>query len=186
MMQIIAGDKRGTKLQSPNNLSVRPTAQRTREALFSILQGGRLPCDVTDAIIIDLFAGSGALGLEALSRGASKAFFVEKDHEAIGILRKNISHLGYESASKISQSDALKTVHWPHPKADIIFCDPPYDKEMAIPAIMQFYQLGAFSEDAVIIIEARKTEQIAFPENWQMLDERRYGIAALYFGSLSA
>ena len=180
-MQIIAGSKRGAKLAMVADQSVRPTAQRTRESLFNILRAGRLPLSLDDAIVLDLFAGSGALGLEAISRGASKAVFVEKSVDATAIIRQNITKLGFESACKIIQADCLKTAHWPHQPATLIFCDPPYDKGLAVPALQHMNALGAFAQGAVIVIEARKSERLELPQDMILLDERRYGIAALYF-----
>ena len=180
-MQIIAGSKRGAKLHMLADQSVRPTAQRTRESLFNILRAGRLPCALEDAHVLDLFAGSGALGLEAISRGATKALFVEKSVDATAVIRQNITKLGFEDQCKIIQADCLKTSHWPHQPANLIFCDPPYDKGLAIPAIQHFKKLGAFATEALIIIEARKSEVIDLPDEMTLLDHRLYGIAALYF-----
>ena len=180
-MQIIAGQKRGAKLASVPGNQVRPTAQRTRESLFNILQGGKYIAGLDGLIALDLCAGSGALGLESLSRGAAKSFFVEKSPEAIGIIKQNASHLGYDASAKIIQGDCTTTSQWPHDKADIIFCDPPYDQGLALPAIANFKKIGAFAQDALIIIEARKSEQFDFPDDIELLDQRRYGIAALYF-----
>lgn len=180
-MQIIAGSKRGAKLAMLADQSVRPTAQRTRESLFNILRAGRLPIDLEEAIVLDLFAGSGALGLEAISRGAQTALFVEKSVEATAIIRQNITKLGFESVCKIIQADCLKTTHWPHQPATLIFCDPPYDKGMAIPALMHMKSIGAIADEALMVIEARKSEAITLPDDMTLLDRRRYGMAALYF-----
>ena len=180
-MQIIAGSKRGAKLAMVADLSVRPTAHRTRESLFNILQGGRMSVDLQDAVILDLFAGSGALACEALSRGAAQAFIVEKHHDAIAIIRQNVRRLGFEDRVKLSQSDCLKTSHWPHQAATIVFCDPPYDKGLALPAIDNFARLGAIAEGALIVIETRKSEQLALPESLIQLEQRRYGMALLTF-----
>ena len=179
-MQIIAGSKRGAKLAMLADQSVRPTAQRTRESLFNILRAGRLPIDLDKALVLDLFAGSGALGLEAISRGAQKALFVEKSVEATAIIRQNINKLGFESTCKIIQADCLKITHWPHQPATLIFCDPPYDKQMAVPALTHMKAFGALADEALIIIEARKSEAIKLPDNMVLLDQRRYGMAALY------
>lgn len=180
-MQIIAGQKRGAKLAAPSGNVVRPTAQRTRESLFNILQGGKYIASLEGLTVLDLCAGSGALGLEALSRGAVKSFFVEKSPEAIGIIKQNARHLGYEAVAKIIQGDCTTTSQWPHDKADIVFCDPPYDKGLALPAIAHFKKIGAFADEVLIIIEARKSERFEFPDEIELLDQRRYGMAALYF-----
>lgn len=180
-MQIIAGQKRGAKLASLPGLSVRPTAQRTRESLFNILQGGKHVSSLEGLITLDLFAGSGALGFEALSRGTKQAYFVEKSQEAIAVIKQNAAKLGFDSTSKLIQGDCLSLSRWLYEPADLVFCDPPYDQNLALGAIANFKKLGAFSNDALIIIEARKSERFAFPDEMICLDERRYGMAALYF-----
>ena len=180
-MQIIAGQKRGAKLVSVAGDAVRPTAQRTRESLFNILQGGKVLSQIEGLVTLDLFAGSGALGLEALSRGAKQAIFVEKSHEAIAVIKANTHKLGFEDKTRIIQGDCLTTSRWLYQPADLIFCDPPYDKGLALAGITNFARIGAFSSEALIIIEARKSERFEFPDNLELLDHRRYGMAALYF-----
>lgn len=181
-MQIIAGQKRGAKLLTVQGQSVvRPTAQRTRESLFNILQGGRHLDEIAGLNVLDLFAGSGALGLEALSRGAERAVFVEKSHEAIAAIKQNARNLGLETQVRIVQGDCLTTSRWLHDKADLVFCDPPYDKGIALDGLANFKKIGAFADDALIVLEAHKSEVFEFPEELEMLDHRRYGIAAVYF-----
>jgi len=180
-MQIIAGQKRGAKLISVDGQSVRPTAQRTRESLFNILQGGKLSDGLTDIRALDLFAGSGALGLEALSRGGAHSYFVEKAPDAVAVIKQNIAKLGFDKQSSVLQGDCTTTSRWVYEPVNLVFCDPPYDKGLALPALANFKKLGAFSDDALVIIEARKTERFDFPDGLELVDERRYGIAALYF-----
>lgn len=179
-MQIIAGQKRGAKLVSPSGLHVRPTAQRTRESLFNILASGKLIDQIEDCVCLDLFAGSGALGFEALSRGAQQCYFVENQMDAIACIKQNARKLNLEDAIKITQSDCLTTARWIYGKADIVFCDPPYDKGFAIPAIMNFKKIGALSDQALIVIETRKNETLEFGA-LQLCDQRRYGMALLSF-----
>ena len=180
-MQIIAGQKRGAKLSTVRDQSVRPTAQRTRESLFNILQGGKHLPRLEGLCVLDLFAGSGALGLEALSRGSDNALFVEKSPEAIANIKQNSLKLGFQAQTKIIQADCLQTKQWVYPPAHLVFCDPPYDKNLALAALANFKDLGAFDKDALIIIEARKSEKFTFPDEMHLVDERRYGMAALYF-----
>ena len=180
-MQIIAGQKRGAKLVTVAGQSVRPTAQRTRESLFNILQGGKHIDTLRDIRVLDLFAGSGALGLEALSRGAAHSLFVEKTPDAIVMIKQNIAKLGFDGQTSVIQGDCTTTSRWVYDPANLVFCDPPYGKELALPAVENFKRLGAFSEDALIIIEARKTDTFDFPDGLELIDERNYGIAALYF-----
>ena len=180
-MQIIAGEKRGAKLATLAGQMVRPTAQRTRESVFNILQGGRLIDSLSDRVVLDLFAGSGALGLEALSRGAGHAYFVEKSSDAIAIIKQNSAKLGFEAQSRLMQADCLTAARWLYSPADLVFCDPPYDKGMAVPAIARFKSLGAIAEDALIVIEMRKSEPFTLADGMTLLDERRYGMSAVYF-----
>lgn len=182
-MQIIAGQKRGAKLAQLEGEHVRPTAQRTRESLFNILQGGRFIDNLDGLQVLDLFAGTGALGLEALSRGAMKAIFVEKHHEAVALIRKNAGKLGFDDRAHIIQADCTKTSRWLYDKADLVFCDPPYDQGLALPALQQFRALGAFQKEALIIIETRKSESLDLPDDMVCHDHRRYGMAALHFCS---
>lgn len=179
-MQIIAGQKRGAKLISPSGLEVRPTAQRTRESMFNILASGKLLDQLDDIICLDLFAGSGALGLEALSRGAKQSYFVENQSKAISCIKQNIRKLDYEAASKIIQADCITASQWLYEPATLVFCDPPYDKGLAIPAIMNFKNSGAMTDDALLVIETRKNEALEFG-NLQLLDQRRYGMALVSF-----
>ena len=180
-MQIIAGQNRGAKLISPQGDFVRPTGQRTRESLFNILAAGKLIDSLSHINCLDLFAGSGALGLEALSRGANYSYFVEKHHEAIACIKQNTRKLDVESRSRITQADCLTTSRWLYDKADLVFCDPPYDKGLALPAIENFKAIGAFADNALIVIETRRTTILDLPETMELLDQRRYGIALLSF-----
>ena len=180
-MQIIAGQKRGAKLATVQGQSVRPTAQRTRESLFNILQGGKHLAQLQDLTVLDLFAGSGALGLEALSRGAAKSYFVEKSPDAIAVIKQNVTKLGFEGQARLVQGDCLTLSRWVHEPADLVFCDPPYDKGLALAALANGRKIGAFAKEALIVIEARKSEKFTFDDDITLLDERRYGMAALYF-----
>ncbi|MGC6516698.1 MAG: 16S rRNA (guanine(966)-N(2))-methyltransferase RsmD [Candidatus Puniceispirillaceae bacterium] len=180
-MQIIAGEKRGAKLATVPGFDVRPTAQRTREALFNILEGGRFLSGLAGCQVLDLFAGSGALGLEALSRGASSASFVEKSSDAISIIKKNAHKIAMADKVHVIQSDCLTTRQWHYEKADLVFCDPPYDKGLAISAIENFRAIGAFSQDALIVIETRISTTLSLPDDLLLLETRRYGMAGLHF-----
>lgn len=180
-MQIISGEKRGAKLMPLEGQSVRPTAQRARESIFNILNSGKLIDDLAQPVILDLFAGSGALGFEAVSRGAELCIMVEKSPDAVSVIKKNSRKLGYEERVKITQGDCLSLRAWPHQPAQIVFCDPPYDQGFALPALAHMKTLGAFAEQALIIIETRKSETLVFPEDLECLDQRRYGMASVYF-----
>jgi 16S rRNA (guanine966-N2)-methyltransferase len=119
-VRIIAGEFRGRRIEAPPGRATRPMLDRVREALFSTLQPW-----TPDAVVLDLFAGSGSLGLEALSRGARTVRFVEQGDRALGVLRKNVAALGVQGRGEVVGGDALKPAAW-LPAADVVFLDPPY------------------------------------------------------------
>lgn len=167
-MRIIAGTYGGRRLVAPKGLIARPTQDRVREAWFSIL--GQ---EVQDARVLDLFAGSGALGLEALSRGAASADFVEKARTSLEALEKNIETLGVREAAKVVKGDALKFAQGLSEGAyDIVFADPPYDLGAGSKLIALF---RARPYARILCIEHRATEALAGD------DVRRYGDTALTF-----
>lgn len=157
-MRIIAGQWRGRKLVAPKGDTTRPTADRTRERLFSMLTS-RLG-DFADLQVLDLFSGSGALGLEALSRGAARCTFVEQDREALAALEKNISTLdaGDRSDVRIGSVLALGPARKPF---DLILMDPPYQSGAASVALDRLGRLGWFAPSAWIAVETSRREDVA-------------------------
>lgn len=155
-MRIIAGDWRGRKIVTPKGDTTRPTADRTRERLFSMLTS-RLG-DFTDLQVLDLFSGSGALGLEALSRGAAHCTFVEQDREAIKALEKNIAALGAKSDIRIGSALHLGPAREPY---DLVLMDPPYDTGAGAVALDKLSRLGWFSPSSWIAVETSRKEEIA-------------------------
>ncbi len=167
-MRIIAGSFGGRRLVAPKGLSARPTQDRVREAWFSIL--GQ---EVQEARVLDLFAGSGALGLEALSRGAVSATFVEKARHSLEALEKNIATLDVGDATKVMKMDALKFAEGLGEGAyDLVFADPPYDLGAGSKLIAMF-RAKPFAR--ILCIEHRATEVLAGD------DLRRYGDTAITF-----
>ena len=136
-MNIIGGEKRGARLASLQGRDTRPTAQRTREALFNLLEGGRFGRHLLseESVIWDVFAGTGAIGLEALSRGAGHAVFIEKDRLACQTLTANIGNLGYQARVTLHHLDATQPFTSQAASASIIICDPPYGSGAYIPAL---------------------------------------------------
>ena len=184
-MNIIGGEKRGSKLALCASKAVRPTAQRTREALFNILQGGRFSLSLSDATVIDLFAGTGAIGLEALSRGARSCVFVEQDQDALQILKANISKLKMEDCAHILAKDARQIHSWPGPRADLVFADPPYSSSLAGEGIHQLVVANAVVQQVLIVVETRKTDNFHLGPEFVLVDSRVYGIARLNFFTLA-
>ena len=183
-MRIIAGRHRGTKLTEPAGANTRPTADRVRESLFNILAGGRFGEAVLDTHVIDAFAGTGALGLEALSRGAAHASFIERDPGALKTLRANIGRLGREADSTVIAGDALKLASWRGSAAGLVLADAPYGSGDGLTVAARLGATGALAPAALVIIETEQSESLnaAALSNagFTPLDDRRYGRARLY------
>ena len=184
-MRIIGGNRRGALLTKLDATGTRPTTDRVRESLFNILQGGRFESRLAGTTVIDLFAGTGALGLEALSRGAAHASFVEAAPTALAILRSNIAKLRYQALSSVIAGDATRLAHWRGPAASLVFADAPYATGAGLTAVCGLVRLGAVAPDAFIIIETGKTE-ILDPDQLvqsrlKLAEQRHYGRAMLHF-----
>lgn len=172
-MRVITGTARGRKLAAPQGLDTRPTSDMAKEALFSIVQ-----FEIEGAAVLDLFSGSGQLGIEALSRGARSAVFVDASREANQIITQNLEHTKLKERARVVMMDAaafLKTVREPF---DIAMLDPPYDKGM-LDAILPLVA-GCMAPGGIIICETERDE--ALPEaagNFAARKEYRYGRAKL-------
>lgn len=180
-MRIVSGTYGGRTLVTPEGLNVRPTTDRVREALFGILQHGDTPLE--GARVLDLFSGSGALGLEALSRGAHSVLFVETDADARGAIRTNIETLGATGATRIFKRDATALGDMPRDKGgpfDLVFLDPPYGKGLGEQAFKSAQEGGWLAEGARIVLECGADEN---PDvsGFQLNDMRRYGDTKILF-----
>ncbi|MDE2164991.1 MAG: 16S rRNA (guanine(966)-N(2))-methyltransferase RsmD [Alphaproteobacteria bacterium] len=186
-MRIIAGKHRGRKLAPLSGGEVRPTSSRAREAIFNILAHAPFaPRPVyDDAVVLDVFAGSGALGLEALSRGARFVTFMERDRAARAILMANIAALGVERMTAVLASDALKPPRAAAP-ASLAFLDPPYSEAWTAPALAALAAAGWLLLDAVVVAELPAKRDLTPPNGFTPLDERRYGAAKIVFLRYSA
>ena len=181
-MRVIAGKHRGRKLAAPEGGEVRPTAARAREALFDILMHGRLSDGPAyeDAIVLDAFAGTGAFGLEALSRGARFVTFLENDRVARAVLKENIAALGETQHAAILSGDATRPPRATGP-CSLAFLDPPYREDLAAPALVALGKAGWLAENALVIVELAAREDFEVPDGFALLDERRYGAARFVF-----
>ena len=184
-MRIIAGRHRGTKLARPVGVDTRPTGDRVRESLFNILEGGRFGDVLAGAVVIDAFAGTGALGLEALSRGAAHGSFIERDRDALAVLRANIARLDRTADSRVIAGDALNLASWRDAPASLMFADAPYGSGDGLAAAGQLVRIGALAPGALVILETGASEQTD-PEvltgcGMTPVDTRRYGRARLHF-----
>ena len=182
-MRIVGGKHRGRRLLAPPGETVRPTSDRAREAMFNILSHGRLAAEgipLAGAMVLDTFAGTGALGLEALSRGAAAALFIEQDREALTILRQNIAALGEDAHARIIAGDATRPPRAPS-ACGLAFIDPPYRSGLAAPALAALDAVGWLMPGALAILELAAREELAPPTGFILLDERVYGAARLVF-----
>ena len=187
MLRIIAGKHRGRKLTPLSGGNVRPTAGRAREAIFNILAHAVFaPRPVyEDAIVLDAFAGSGALGLEALSRGARFVSFMERDRAARGVLTANITALDAARQTAVLTADALRPPRASAP-ASLVFLDPPYAEDWASPALTALACARWLLPEAIAVVELAIKRDFVPPAGFAPLDERRYGAAKIVFLRYSA
>ncbi len=178
-MRIIAGRARGRRLCAPRGAATRPTPERVREALFSILAGRG-----TDALVLDLFAGTGALGLEALSRGARQAVFVESQRSALTCLMQNIRTVGLEGTSVLAMpaERALEQLSRRGQRFDLVFLDPPFSSNLLAASLTQLSTLDLLAPSAMVVCEhAGKAKPPTPPPPLAMRASRTYGDVALTF-----
>lgn len=183
-MRIVSGAYRGRALVAPTGLSTRPTADRVRQALFDVLSHAPFAPDLHEARVIDLFAGSGALGLEAMSRGAAYCLFVETDEAARGAIRTNLDTLNLLGAGRVHRRDA--TDLGPRPATDgapfdLAFLDPPYGKGLGEKALAGLLAGGWLATDALCVLERGADELDPVIAGFDLIDVRRWGPAAVSF-----
>ena len=182
-MRIISGKARGTKLYTLEGENTRPTLDRVKESIFNIIQN-----EIEGAKVLDLFAGSGAIGLEFLSRGAEKAVLCDKSKEAINIIKKNVEKTHFQNNVQIYNTDfetCLEKVK--NEQFDIIYLDPPYDTQYIKKSLEKIKQINIAKEECLIIIETDDEERIEKEiQNLdiKIVDKRKYGRATIIFLSL--
>ncbi len=182
-MRIVGGRLRGRALKGPASDSIRPTSDRLRESLFNILAHA-YDAPAEGARVIDLFAGTGALAIEALSRGAAMALLVDQGAEAAAIIRANIEALGLEGAARLLRRDARKLGLAPEDERyGLAFLDPPYGKGLAPPALKALREGGWLEPQALIVIEEAAEAEVALPEGFILREARRFGDTQLIFAS---
>ena len=178
-MRIDAGSHRGVKLVSQDGQDTRPTADRARQAVFNILMNTYDA--VRDAKVLDVFAGSGAMGLEALSRGAERASFIESDRGAAEAIKKNIAACREQARAQLFIADARKpprvAVNWG--PASLVFLDPPYMKDLIVPAIAALREAGWIAPEALLVAEMHRKDAFTAPDSFELLDDREYGKARM-------
>lgn len=182
-MRIVAGEFRGRSLAAPRTQSIRPTSDRLRESLFNVLAHGYDDI-VAGARVLDLFAGTGALGLEAISRGAVYAVFIEDGVEARGLIRDNIEAFGLTGRTKLFRRDATKlgpagTVD----PFDLVFADPPYGRGLGEPALSEAVKGGWLKPGALVVLEETASASVGPVEGLELLERRDAGDTQLLFFS---
>ena len=169
-MRVIAGIRKGLKLNAPEGTGTRPTTDRVKESVFNIIQM-HLPADR----VLDLFAGSGALGIEALSRRSSRCVFVEHERSSFGLIRQNIARAGFEDNAELIFKDALLYLDTKPYPFDIIFLDPPYNKGLLAPALDKIAQHNLLTPDGIIVIETEKGGEDALHSAFEVARCTSYG-----------
>lgn len=180
-MRIIAGKNRGRKLELPDETLTRPTTDRVRESIFNILSH-HPEISLQGAHVLDAFAGSGAMGLEALSRGAFHVTFVEKQPQVIAILKQNIQKLANPEQAELIQRDLLTLKTMAPQPMNLVFLDPPYGKGLEFTSIPYLYTKGWIDETTLIVYETdAKTDVTPLAKMVRILDERLYGTIRVCF-----
>lgn len=169
-MRVITGTARGKKLKTPENMDVRPTTDKVKEAVFNILQ-----FDIEGRRVLDLFAGTGQMGIEALSRGAKSAVFVDASPKSVGIVKENLKSTGLEDNATVITQDALNFLR-SGGKFDIIFLDPPYDTELLTKAIDMVFEFDILRENGIMVCESKPEKELPEPFSpYKVHREYKYG-----------
>ena len=182
-MRITAGRLKGRPLLAPKGLNVRPTSDRVRQAIFNVLEHRDLGQEfaLRDARVIDLFAGTGALGIEALSRGAAYALFIDNTADGRAALRRNVEALNLTGVTKIWRRDARDLGRNIQRAFDLAFLDPPYHRNLLQSALTSLHAGGWLHPHAVLVVEAAEDEVVVPTDHYQVLDQRRYGQTQIAF-----
>jgi len=185
-VRIVGGRNRGRRLIAPKGAATRPTSDRIREAIFNILAHG-LHLELDGCPVLDLFAGTGALGFEALSRGAGSVQFIENSNAAIDLIRANADALG-EDAITVVRADVRRLGAAPtsDDPAGLAFLDPPYGAQLIPAALEVLASPNWLADGAVLVVETSRDEILALPGAFELLEERNYGATKISFARFSA
>jgi 16S rRNA (guanine966-N2)-methyltransferase len=186
-MRIISGNFKGKKILLPKNKITRPLKDLTKESIFNIIKHSQLlNIELEKSNILDLFSGVGSFGLECLSHGAEAVTFLESYKEVLTVLKKNIHNLKQQDSSKIIEKDifsshTLKTLN---DKFDIIFMDPPYKEKKLVNLLNIIIKLKLLKDSGIIIIHRHKKEEDAFPDQFNIIIKKNYGISKIIFANI--
>ncbi len=173
-MRVIAGTAKGRRLRVPAGLHVRPSGARLRESAFGILEHRGA---IEGARVLDLFAGTGALGIEALSRGAVSLVAVEQDRAVAKLLQSNVEHAGFTDRTRVLLQSAERAVaQLPAGESfDLVLLDPPYREGLAQPVLARLAERGLVTPGGLVLVEHARVETVAWPESWELELDRRFG-----------
>ena len=185
-MRIISGELKGANIFLPKNKNTRPLKDMVRESIFNLLiHSNKISFDINKSKVLDLFSGTGSFGLECLSRKAEKVFFIEKEKDAIRILKKNIKKLGLENKIKIFTDDVFKIIKENdllNSKFNLIFCDPPFRNSNIKVLFDLLLENKILKKDGIIILHRNKNFKEDLPDYFKIIDERSYGVSKIVFG----
>ena len=187
-MRVIGGRFKGKKLLEPKDKETRPLKDLTKESIFNIINhSNKFSIEIKKAYVLDLFSGVGSFGIECLSQGADHVTFIEKYDGVLPILKKNINNLKSEINYEIIENDILNNFEFKSLKLryDIIFLDPPYKEKTLKNILNTIIENKILNDNGIIIIHRHKKEIDTFPENFRLIDEKKYGISKIIFGSCS-
>ena len=184
-MRIIAGASKGKKILQPKDQLTRPLKDLTKESIFNIIMhSNKFETKIEGSKILDLFSGVGSFGLECLSRGALNAVFVESYKEVLDILKKNIENLNYVNSSTIIEQDIYDSLDFKTlKKFDIIFIDAPYKEKRLDMLLQKIFNAKILNDKSIIIIHRHKKENENFIDNFNIIEEKIYGISKVIFGN---
>ena len=185
-MRIISGDLKGKKILLPKDKLTRPLKDLTKESIFNIIRHSKLlDVHLENATVLDLFSGVGSFGLECLSRGALFVTFLENYKEVLTILKKNINNMNQQNFSHVIEKDIFSenTLKLLHNKFDIIFMDPPFAEKQIHNILENIKKLSVLKKNGVIVIHRHKKEIDTLPKDFNILDERIYGLSKIIFGN---
>jgi 16S rRNA (guanine966-N2)-methyltransferase len=181
-MRIISGKYKRRKLLSPKDILTRPSTDRLRETLMGVLEGGKLGHPLKSKIIIDVFSGTGALGIEATSRGnPEKVIFIEYNINAISIIKENIKITNSPKLFDIINSDISNIVSWEYEPAELVFMDPPYFSNLFCKALANLVNINALLPGAIIVLETSSKEKIQVIKNFEQLLSKKIGKSLISF-----
>ena len=187
-MRIISGNFKGKKILQPKNTITRPLKDLTKESIFNILiHSNKFSIKIENSNILDLFSGVGSFGLECLSRGSPSLTFVENYKEVLPILKKNISNLNYQNKSSVIEKNILDKLDFKifSKKFDIIFMDPPYKEKNLSKLLSKIIEANILNQKGIMIIHRHKSENDKLPDNFNIIEEKTYGISKIIFGDYS-